>query len=663
MTRMRKLLSLVLAAALAVSLFALPALAEEAQVAAEPSSPMDYLGNPLPDFSVETISGETFTLSEELKEKKAVLINLWATWCGPCRMEFPYLEQAYEMYQDQISVIALSTEVNDTPDVLADFVEENGMTFDVGSDSETRLADIFVTEGIPTSVVVDRFGNVVLIEVGAQTSIDPFVNLFELLSSDNYTETQVLYAFPPTHPNVKPASSEELAAALNVGSSEIIWSNPEDDLTWPMIPAGAAAQMPMEEESMMETEAMMEDESMAETEPMTEESMAETEPMMETEAMEEEPAMEDEPMEGPASYVVSTNTGRGSTISSVTANLTAARGDALCLTFRCSTEAGCDFFIIELDGTVVKVFGGDHDWTSYAFPFKEDGEHKVVFSYFKDQAGDEGEDMVCFGGVSLLSGEDAEKAIANNPKYVTGEETLFSITSENARKIVFEGNEDDLQILDAYFDASTAYIVFDDTAKVKAVPDATVDPEGAFFYNNCNGEQLVLTRALSGEEYLYESPLDKKDVTGYTYTNVYFYTNPFTYDYFSFLLFADEENANAFVDDLTEEGLTLSWKYDDGSLPSTDEPAQGGKSGMSSYTVTFTDQNGDAVPGCIINFCTDETCVPVVADENGMASFEGAPYEYHLQVIKVPEGYTFDTTQEFYADPAGGELNFEVTKD
>ena len=123
--------------------------------------------------------------------------------------------------------------------------------------------------------------------------------------------------------------------------------------------------------------------------------------------------------------------------------------------------------------------------------------------------------MVCFGDVALLSGEDAEKAMENNPKYVTGEETLFSITSENARKIVFEGKEEDLEILNTYFDASSAYIIFDDTAQVKAVPDATVDPEGAFFYNNCNGKQLALIKALSGDEYLYESPLDKTDVTSH----------------------------------------------------------------------------------------------------------------------------------------------------
>ena len=71
-------------------------------------------GQPFEDFTVETIDGGSFTLSEALKDKDLVLINLWATWCGPCRMEFPYMQQAYEQYSDRIAIIALSVEPEDT---------------------------------------------------------------------------------------------------------------------------------------------------------------------------------------------------------------------------------------------------------------------------------------------------------------------------------------------------------------------------------------------------------------------------------------------------------------------------------------------------------------------------------------------------------------------
>ncbi|MBQ7521019.1 MAG: hypothetical protein IJU12_11940, partial [Clostridia bacterium] len=84
---------------------------------------------------------------------------------------------------------------------------------------------------------------------------------------------------------------------------------------------------------------------------------------------------------------------------------------------------------------------------------------------------------------------------------------------------------------------------------------------------------------------------------------------------------------------------------------------------QATYTVRFVDAQGAPVPGCIVNFCTDEMCLPVVADADGVAAYTGAPYAYHLQVIKVPAGYTFDTAQEFYTEPAGGDMVLTVGKE
>ena len=100
---MRKIIVLVLVTALLLVLGTTCALA----------SPEDWQGRTLPDFSVNTIGGSTFTLSESLKTHDLVLINLWATWCGPCRMEFPYLETAWQQYGSRVDVIALSIEETD----------------------------------------------------------------------------------------------------------------------------------------------------------------------------------------------------------------------------------------------------------------------------------------------------------------------------------------------------------------------------------------------------------------------------------------------------------------------------------------------------------------------------------------------------------------------
>ena len=88
------------------------------------------LGDTLQDFTFTTYDGETIAFSDVLKEKEAVLINVWATWCGPCKNEFPYMQQTYEDYRDRVEVIALSCERSDTNDVLAAFAKEYGLTFE-----------------------------------------------------------------------------------------------------------------------------------------------------------------------------------------------------------------------------------------------------------------------------------------------------------------------------------------------------------------------------------------------------------------------------------------------------------------------------------------------------------------------------------------------------
>ncbi len=154
------------------------------------------LGEAMEDFSVETVNGDTFTLSEALKDHDMVLINFWATWCPPCAYEFPFLESAYEKYSDRVAVLALSLDPEDTDEMIADYVEEMGLTFPAGSDRELQLSYTYVKGGIPTSLVIDKFGNTAWLEVGAQSSENAFCRLFDYFLSDEYTETTVIEGIP-----------------------------------------------------------------------------------------------------------------------------------------------------------------------------------------------------------------------------------------------------------------------------------------------------------------------------------------------------------------------------------------------------------------------------------------------------------------------------------
>lgn len=152
------------------------------------ADPKDLNGQILPDFSVTTINGSTFSLSESLKSHDLVLINFWATWCGPCCMEFPFLETAWEQYSDRVDVIALSVEQNDTANVLKSFANDYNLKFSIGRD-ESGLFNNMNGSAIPTTLIVDKDRRVVSVEVGAKGSVAEFATLFDGLLKSSRIDT------------------------------------------------------------------------------------------------------------------------------------------------------------------------------------------------------------------------------------------------------------------------------------------------------------------------------------------------------------------------------------------------------------------------------------------------------------------------------------------
>ena len=100
-----------------------PTAEPEPEITEEPAPTPDPNTEPvlLEDFTVRCCDGTDFTLSKALEDHELVLINLWATWCGPCRREFPFLQEAWSQNSDKVAVIALSVEPDDTDEVLRDF--------------------------------------------------------------------------------------------------------------------------------------------------------------------------------------------------------------------------------------------------------------------------------------------------------------------------------------------------------------------------------------------------------------------------------------------------------------------------------------------------------------------------------------------------------------
>jgi cytochrome c biogenesis protein CcmG/thiol:disulfide interchange protein DsbE len=111
-----------------------------------------------PDFTLTTLQGETITLSD--LRGKVVVINFWASWCGPCRVEAPVLERVWQQYKDR-GVVLLGVAYTDTESGARAFIAEFNQTYPNGLDLGTRISDQYHITGVPETFVVDQNGDVV----------------------------------------------------------------------------------------------------------------------------------------------------------------------------------------------------------------------------------------------------------------------------------------------------------------------------------------------------------------------------------------------------------------------------------------------------------------------------------------------------------------------
>ena len=122
-----------------------------------------------PDFELTTTKGETIRLSE--LAGRPVLVNIWASWCPPCKAEMPEMERIHQEYGPQgFTILAVNATNQDSLSSMAAFVDQEGLTFPILLDSDGSVTRKYQVQALPSSFFVGRDGTVRQVMIGGPMS-------------------------------------------------------------------------------------------------------------------------------------------------------------------------------------------------------------------------------------------------------------------------------------------------------------------------------------------------------------------------------------------------------------------------------------------------------------------------------------------------------------
>lgn len=366
-------------------------------------------GDVLYDFTY-TADNVTYQLSELLETRRAVILNFWATWCGPCKAEFPYLDAAYKSWQNKVQtdeayaergleVLAIST--YDGPPAVSQFKSSNGYQFPFMSDSE-GVGNMFTYTGIPTTIVIDRYGVFSFIHSGGMNTETQWNELFDKYTADEYVAPTPSPEPDPDNPDtperVEPdvpwPDLNEISSAVTQYDGRFTFNKDDDKYNWPWVVS--------------------------------------------------------EDKDGKLIYP--SNTGHPNSYSILYIDFTLTQEDidngltTVAFDFHAETEQDRDLLYIITDEKFVRAISGisEVDWeTCYAHVFDTPGEHQIALCYQKDTSKNVGSDRVNIKNFRLMKEADVQHPFYVQREAATGERTQNAEvnTYEKYVSVVFN-NED-----------------------------------------------------------------------------------------------------------------------------------------------------------------------------------------------------------------------------
>ena len=141
-----------------------------ATIQTAPASPAEHLetytkvGDRIPQFTVTTLGGKRFSSTE--MNGKVLVVNLWATWCAPCRVEMPRLEREIWKNSNPNDLAMVAIARDETSEQVAKFRKANEFTFSMAADPDRSVFKLFASAGIPRTYVVGRDGTILYQSLG-----------------------------------------------------------------------------------------------------------------------------------------------------------------------------------------------------------------------------------------------------------------------------------------------------------------------------------------------------------------------------------------------------------------------------------------------------------------------------------------------------------------
>ena len=119
--------------------------------------PRVEIGQPAPRYAATSLAGDS--VSTAALAGKVVLLNIWATWCAPCRDEIPYLQSLYERHRgDGFEIVGVSVDARGQDAAIRDFAKAFRMTYPIWRDPDERVQSLYLALGVPSSYLIDRAG-------------------------------------------------------------------------------------------------------------------------------------------------------------------------------------------------------------------------------------------------------------------------------------------------------------------------------------------------------------------------------------------------------------------------------------------------------------------------------------------------------------------------